>query len=449
MNNPHLTFRAFTIVLVAFLFILIGCKSDSDTPSDPPPNTVTNRTCIECHSDAALLKTIAAPDTSHPTSEGGCGGELPPLEPWQKVYIGGPNGQTFLQSVHGKIKCVDCHRGTEPASDKVSAHAGNFVASPSITNAVTACGSCHKDIADKNAANIHTQGFGQKAMVALRSGLPNYEAFHAQLKAGYDKNCGKCHASCGECHIQRPKQAGGGFLSAHLFQKPDMRLNCTACHAARVANAYFGESFGTKPDVHYLKLTGGQCTNCHTAQEMHGDGSVYTQRYTVKDLPQCEDCHTAKATSNAFHLKHWNDISCYTCHSQEYQNCGSCHVGTGVRKGPYMGFKIAMNPLPNVKRFKYVIVRNAPHAPDTWSNFGIPSLVNFAFAPTFKLASPHNILRTTERTTVEAGKPCFDACHISNGKNKQWFLFQSDLQSWEVPANQPIVVDGKLPASWK
>mgnify|MGYP003383603506 CR=1 FL=1 len=74
---------------------------------------------------------------------------------------------------------------------------------------------------------------------------------------------------------------------------------------------------------------------------------------------------------------------------------------------------------------------------------------NFAAAPTFKLASPHNIQRWTARTKTDSGKPCSDACHITDGRNKQWFLFQSDLQTWEVLANQGVVVDGKLPASWK
>jgi hypothetical protein len=439
-------YKHFTHSLIFLVFFAAGCAKDGTDNTNQPQTQAT--TCIGCHSNESVLKTVATPNPPPTGGEGGCGGTLPEMEAWQKVYVGGTYGTQFLASTHGKMKCTDCHNGVEPATDKTMAHSGDFVGSPS-QQPQKFCGACHDNLASKDANSIHTQGFGQKAMVSLRAGFPSYEQYPALLKSGYDKNCGKCHASCGECHVMRPRQAGGGFIAAHNFQKtPDMRLNCTACHAARVAHAYFGEGFGTRPDVHYLKIPGGSCLNCHTGTEMHGTGTRYEQRYTVSNQPKCENCHANKATANPFHSKHWNDLACQVCHSQQYQNCGSCHVNTGVRNGPYMGFKIGMNAMPSVKRFKYVVLRNAPFAPDTWSDYGIPSMANFSAAPTFKLASPHNILRFTERTTVASGKPCFDACHVSSGRNKQWFLFQADLQSWEVQANAPVVVDGHLPSSW-
>lgn len=434
--------------LLSFVF-LIGCSDNTNDTASNPPSTDQPTTCLGCHTSESALKVVADPNPPLPPGEGGCGGTLPEMEAWMKVYVGGANGQKFLNSAHGRIKCVACHNGVEPANDKKAAHSGDFVASPSH-DPEKYCGSCHQSIASTDKYNLHTQGSGQKEMVAQRSGFPSYEHFPEQLKTGYDKNCGKCHSSCGECHVMRPRQAGGGFLAAHNFERsPDMRLNCTACHSARVANAYFGESFGTKPDVHYLKIPGGRCTNCHTASEMHGGSTPVNQRYKYSKLPKCENCHGDKSKTNTFHSVHWDNISCQTCHSQTYQNCSSCHVGTGVRNGPYMGFKIGRNAMPQTKRFKYVVVRNAPYAPDTWSNYGIPTAANFDAAPTFKLASPHNIQRWTERTTVESGKPCFDACHIIDGRNKQWYLFESDLKAWEVNANRSVVVDGSLPASWK
>lgn len=445
MNISALRMHAFGIALAVFLF--------SDCSDDAGNNTadtalVGPKTCLGCHGDEALLKKVAAPNPPAGPSEGGCGGTLPEMEAWQKVYVGGTYGTQFLASTHGRMKCVVCHGGTEPAADKHAAHAGGFIGSPS-RQAAEICGACHASIASRDASSTHTQGFGQKAMVSLRSGLAGYEQYPEHLKAGYDKNCGKCHASCGECHVQRPDQAGGGFLAAHLFQKtPDMRLNCTACHSARVAHAYFGESFGTRPDVHYTKIPGGSCLNCHSANEMHGEGIARDQRYRVANGPTCEKCHAGKAAANDFHSRHWNDLACQVCHSQTYQNCGSCHVDEGVRNGPYMGFKIARNAMTDVKRFTYVVVRNAPYAPDTWSNYGLAVAPNFDAAPTFKLATPHNIQRWTERTQVDNGKSCYDACHIIGGRNKQWFLFQSDLKSWEVQANQPVIVDGHLPSGW-
>jgi len=434
------------LLLAAGVFLAACSKDDDHSLLNGPDANVT--TCLGCHSSEATLKKVATPNPPPTGGGGGCGGELPEMEAWLKVYVGGPNGQKFLESTHGKMKCVMCHGGVEPAADKGEAHSGSFIGAPS-RNAEEICGPCHPAIAANDKTSIHTQGTGQKHMVSLRHGFPDYASYPERLKQGYDKNCGKCHSSCGECHVIRPRQAKGGFLAAHDFQRvPDMRLNCTACHAARVANAYFGEAPGTTYDVHYTKLPGGHCLNCHTGTEMHGDGTEHNQRYLVKSMPKCENCHGNKSKSNPYHSKHWDDLACQTCHSQQYQNCSSCHVDTGTRNGPYFSFKIGMNAMPNVKRFKYVVVRNAPYAPDTWSNYGIATAANFDAAPTFKLASPHNTRRWTPRTTVDSGKPCYDACHIIDGRNKQWYLFEKDLLSWEVIANKPVVVDGKLPSGW-
>ncbi len=442
-------FTHLLLVLVPVL-LFVACDDDKSIPANNLQPTADITTCVGCHSDEATLKAVAAPNPPPGPGEGGCGGTLPEMEAWEKVYVGGSNGAKFLNSAHGKLACTSCHGGKEPAVDKVEAHATNFVASPSH-DADKYCGSCHPSIAARDKNSLHTQGFGQKRMVADRAGLPSYENYPEQLKKGYDKNCGKCHSSCGECHVMRPRQAGGGFLAAHTFQKtPDMRLNCTACHSARVAHAYFGEGFGLRPDVHYLKMPGGQCINCHTTDEMHGTGQKFEQRYSVSNQPKCENCHGNKATANTFHSVHWNNVSCQGCHSQDYQNCGSCHVDTGVRNGPYMAFKIGKNPLPNTKRFKWVVLRNAPHAPDTWSNYGVPNLTNFNSHPSWKMATPHNIKRWTPRTEVESGQACYEACHIKDGKNKEWFLYEADLkEQWEKDANKSVVVDGALPASWK
>jgi hypothetical protein len=112
-----------------------------------------------------------------------------------------------------------------------------------------------------------------------------------------------------------------------------------------------------------------------------------------------------------------------------------------------------MNPIPNTKPYKFAVLRRSLMAPDSWDKFGIPTLTNFDSKPTYKYATPHNLIRWTSRTTVGAGKPCYDACHIvkdSDGtvRNKQLYLFKSDLENWEMNATQSITVDGKLPSNW-
>jgi thiosulfate/3-mercaptopyruvate sulfurtransferase len=449
------------LLLSSLLFIalvVLGCKDRSEEPISTDNQVITKSvaSCEGCHTNYDNLKKVYTPD---PPSEGGggCGGETPHIEPYDRVYLSGIGYQEFKNDVHGKIPCTTCHNGVDGTDNKTVAHSGNFIKHPS-TNSEQKCGSCHTDITLRTKNSLHEQGWGQKSMVLLRSGLPNIPAGFSQLsqvmKDGYDVNCGKCHGTCGDCHVNRPKAGGGGLANGHAFTKtPDMRNVCVTCHVSRGGHAYFGQATGTVPDVH---LTNRQftCIRCHTKNEIHGDGNIYDQRYKMALLPKCTDCHASVSNTNSYHAAHLNTFSCNTCHSQDYNNCGSCHIGgEGARIPSYQGFKIGMNPIPDTKPYKYAVLRRSLMAPDSWKNYGVANLANFSVRPTYKYATPHNIIRWTKRTTVDSGKPCYDACHIiknSDGsyKNKELYLFRSELESWEVTATQNITVDNKLPAKW-
>jgi hypothetical protein len=192
----------------------------------------------------------------------------------------------------------------------------------------------------------------------------------------------------------------------------------------------------------------------HDGDELHGDGSDVQQRYAYEKLPECEDCHTDLKSKNFYHASHMGDFNCQVCHSQVYNNCGSCHIhGDGARVPSYMDFKIAENPIPNVVTgFNFTLVRRTLAAPDNWEVYGVPEYSNFDAFPTYNYTSPHNILRWTDRTNVGQGKSCSDNCHIRNEGgtliNKELFLFQDDLLEWELSATSCITVDDKLPPSW-
>ena len=155
----------------------------------------------------------------------------------------------------------------------------------------------------------------------------------------------------------RPPIGGGGLVSGHNFTKqPDMVSICVTCHVSRGGHAYLGVASGTKPDVHLTKL-GFTCMDCHTGHELHGDGKPVQQRYEYTELPKCENCHTKG--DNNYHAVHFETFNCQVCHSQDYNNCASCHVhGDGARIPAYMDYKIAINPIPDVKpQFKFTLVR--------------------------------------------------------------------------------------------
>ncbi len=114
-------------------------------------------------------------------------------------------------------------------------------------------------------------------------------------------------------------------------------------------------------------------------------------------------------SSNNYHSMHYDDFNCQVCHSQDYNNCGSCHIhGEGARIPSYLGYKIAVNPLPDLRPdYDFALVRRTLAAPDNWKEYGVESYANFDVFPTYNYTTPHNLLRWTERTEVQQGKSCF------------------------------------------
>lgn len=438
-------------LLLVAITLLISCTEETTTtPNDNAKKPIAS--CEGCHTDYAHLQKVYSPDTTGPA--GGCGGEAPHYEPYDRVYMGGKGFEEFKKSEHYKIGCTNCHNGIDGTDDKKKAHSGDFIPHPSIV-AQKKCGSCHKEITDAYPSSIHN-GFGQMRKVAIRSGFagPNdFSKLPENHKEGYKQNCATCHANCGECHVIRPKAGGGGLANGHNFVKtPDMIKTCTICHSSRGGHAFLGIGTGTKPDVHQTK--GMVCTSCHTGAEMHGDGNKVEQRYAYSKLPKCEGCHPNIENKNAYHSMHYNDFNCQVCHSQKYNNCASCHVhGLGARIPSYMDFKIALNPLPDIKKgWKFTTVRRTLAAPDNFVEYGVPTYANFDALPTYNFTTPHNLLRWTERTQVSQGQTCSANCHIRKEGDKlvnaQWYLFEKDLLDWEKNATKKITVDNSLPANW-
>lgn len=458
-------FPLFALITVLFLLFISSCtKDDKELPIDPTSEgSLSKSTCEGCHTDYELLKEVYTPD---PPSTGGhgCGGEAPHYEPYDRVILRGDGYTAFKNSVHGKLGCVTCHNGVENTKSKEEAHSGNFLAKPSLA-AQEKCGSCHPNIVARTTNSTHEQGWGQKSMITLRYGLgtgaDKFDQLPAELKEGYTANCQSCHGTCGECHIIRPSAGGGGLMDGHRFSKtPDMRKNCTTCHVSRGGHAYFGEGIGTVEDVH-LTSAGFTCLACHSQNEIHGDGNYYDQRYKNKLKPECTDCHIGLEKANIYHTQHYNSFNCQTCHSQDYNNCGSCHIGTdeGARIPSHLKFKIGMNPIPEIKPYKMATLRQSLMAPDSWDHYGVLNLSDFDVRPTYKYTTPHNILRWTKRTVADSlidhrHPLCAQSCHIikdADGKtlNKENYLFESDLEDFEKAADKDIIVDGKLPRRWQ
>jgi hypothetical protein len=354
---------------------------------------------------------------------------LPPLEAWEKVFLGDAD---FMESTHGKVGCVICHGGDSSIDDKELAHTG-LVIDPSEIS----CYTCHQDIAETHDISLHATLDGFKSALEARGG--NLEE-GSPLATAFENHCQQCHTSCGQCHVSRPDEVGGGLLADHEFREtPSTKNNCVACHGSRVGAEYLGENEGVPADVHWTQAT-MTCTACHS-QELHGSGQSAATRYQNPDVVQCEDCHTDVWTNtegNPQHEQHLSDLSCQVCHSVTYKNCYGCHVACDEKGIPcrtsepsVMDFEIGLNPIRSSDRpFKYVVLRHIPTCAETCDYYSCNLLSDFNALPTWKYATPHNIQLNTPQN-----ESC-DACH----GNIDLFLTEDDIRPEEKEANKDVII---------
>jgi len=360
---------------------------------------------------------------------------VPPVEAWEKVFA---DDAEFAQDVHGEVGCVICHGGdssVEELSEEgmQAAHEG-LVADPSEGD----CATCHSDIAENNECSLHTTLSGFTSALEARGG--NLEE-GSPLAEAFENHCQECHTTCGQCHVSRPDEVGGGLVSGHEFEgTPKMKDNCVACHGSRVGDEFLGENEGVLMDIHRKK--GMQCTSCH-GEELHGSAEIAEDRYHTVTTISCDDagCHEDVWTNtedNPQHEQHLTDLACQVCHSVDYKNCYSCHVSideeglaSRTSEPSVMDFKIGLNPIRSAERYyKYVLLRHVPTCADGFEYYGENLLPDFDAQPTWKYATPHNIQLDTPQNAS-----C-DSCH----GNAELFLTEDDLRPEEIDANQDVVV---------
>ncbi|MBT7311795.1 hypothetical protein HN843_08530 [bacterium] len=344
----------------------------------------------------------------------------------------------------------------------------DMVRDPSAFNAegeIPACQGCHQSDVDANRFSLHTKLWGEKKLIETRGDCVFEGSGFEDKFAG---KCGGCHTTCGQCHVSRPNSVGGGFPKigsyySHRFRaSPDMNEQCTACHGSRIGIDYKGELEGNVPDLH--RSAGQKCEDCHSREEIHGDPSHtadnhYEHRYEVTNMPRCENCHGAGIDTNwdnDFHTAHvdgfGSNLQCNVCHSQPYKNCTNCHNLDPDGNSKFdidpsvIQFKIANNPSPYRTEYDIVVVRHIPVDPGTYSDWGL-DLPDYLEEPTWKYASPHNVLLNTPQTHVESGHTCSFSCHQST----EFLLRETDLYDDmmnrlpDYDANVGIVIEGSLP----
>ncbi len=113
--------------------------------------------------------------------------------------------------------------------------------------------------------------------------------------------------SCRDCHeVEGP----GG--------PPVADSACLSCHSRQqVEHMFFS-------DVHRDRGLG--CTDCHTVNEMHGDGTPYTSLQEPGALEvNCEQCHPVNQLKPHKSHKHVATVDCTACHVKSVIACNNCH----------------------------------------------------------------------------------------------------------------------------
>lgn len=357
---------------------------------------------------------------------------MPPVEVWEKVLLG---EESFFDSVHGRENCIICHGGTGEVDDKEAAHEG-MVRDPDATQA---CASCHGDTVEAQAGSLHQNLQGFLTVLADRSD----DEHMPQVLEAYETHCASCHATCGQCHVSRPTNVGGGLLAGHEFKgTPPMSLTCTGCHGSRINDEYKGQNEGVPADVHW-NPGGMPCFACHTAEEMHGELGDAEHRYDGPPTPSCtaDGCHAEVLTGDGVEHHtgvHLERLSCQVCHSTDYKNCYNCHVQRTEDGTPFfrtdesqMMVRIGLNPIQSPDRpWEYVVVRHVPISRDSFEYYGEDLLPNFDNRPTWTYATPHSIQRNTPQNAA-----C-DSCH----GNETLFLTEDDVDPDELEANRDVIV---------
>jgi len=89
---------------------------------------------------------------------------------------------------------------------------------------------------------------------------------------------------------------------------------------------------------------------------------------------------------------------------------------------------------------RFAVLRHVPIDKETYDFYVKNGLENFDKVPTWKFASPHNVVRKTKQNS---------SCNSCHG-NKDLFLLEKDIELSEKGANKDVIVpDNMIPKSQK
>lgn len=202
------------------------------------------------------------------------------------------------------------------------------------------CEMCHSDVAANFATSLHYNAYGMKG--EYERGAAGY--YGIDMDVFYEEgNCASCHATtCTKCHQGYIAQMGHGEETVEITMD-----TCDPCHFKKQTSTFIGDmpahsAEGPHADIHYEK--GLTCMDCHSAEEIHGDGNTYAHQMQAVTTA-CEDCHispgkvvkemnvTQYSLEISAHEIHDGTLDCAACHVGWFTTCVDCHLDTRKAAG--------------------------------------------------------------------------------------------------------------------
>ncbi len=338
-GGRSLLYRAGFVSLVALIVLAGGMGLNSvraeDAASDEStaeePVSLDDETCMFCHEDAGLTRTL--PDGTE-----------------QSLTV---DMETYSNSIHGGMGCAMCHADiTElPHPEKL---------------APVNCGACHSTEQEIYEGSLHGQSV--KNNDPLAPYCWDCHGHHDILPIADPKsrtNPINIPDMCGGCHDEDAPVAKSRNVAQHdILKNYDDSMHakglyeqgltvtavCTSCHTAHNVLPH------TDPEstIHRDNIV-GVCTKCHSLiEEVHRkviEGELWEKQPEV--IPVCVDCHQPHVARRVFYEEGVSDQDCLACHKNPVQgadrtipaveadllgrsthkdtSCAQCHTGIDPR----------------------------------------------------------------------------------------------------------------------
>ena len=295
--------------------------------------------CQSCHfASEALQASAADPNTA-------------------EQYLIDPSS---VQTTHGSLGCVACHKGNGLAEAKEAGHMG-LIRDISRTRPGQ-CIICHTDLPSSFAEGelLVPHDLLEDKIVHGEAETLFCSDCHGEVGHGFDPVtgdvacsmmvCVDCHAEQETCQICHQEEGGGSaeMTGCDLCHEgPHDVAEYLACPCCHTSLSTWQEIDASSHPVELLGLHGeAGCFECHTWPDFHGLNYVcidcHESGHTEWGDEDCTQCHDPGATWDLVavtwdrHIEHWDmyrgdhrQVACQGCHFETYTDldpgCDSCH----------------------------------------------------------------------------------------------------------------------------